>query len=465
MPFPVTTLRRVLRHAPSVIVATCVATAACTPSENASTSREGKPNILLIVTDDQREMRLLPLMPNTDRWFRSQGTTFTDAFATTPRCCPARVSFLTGLYAHNHGIYGEDVRASELAAVEPLMIQRRLHEAGYRTGLFGKFLNNWPNERNPANFDRWATTPLVRYSGAEWDVDGSIDVIGQNSTSFIGDLSIEFLEESESADQVPWFLHVGFMAPHPPSDVEPRYENVAVPPLRLTAAMTETDRRDKPPYVRNRPLSTLSEIRSRRGSQLRSLVAVDDQIGLLMDRLEALGELENTLAIFISDNGFQWGEHSLFGKSTPYLESVRVPLYLRWPGRIPQGVVDDRLVAGIDLAPTILSAADLDPIATPDGINLLDPEATRSRLVLEFKELPSYPVPSWRAFITRDLEYVEYMDEGGHVSFREYYSLRDDPQQLVNILRDGRPSNDPDVHRLSAILRRLAACAGTSCLQ
>ena len=463
MSSPVTTLRRVLRRASFLLLGSSLVASTCIAHDEPTASLAGKPNILLIVTDDQREMSLAPVMPRTDEWFRSQGTAFTRAFATTPRCCPARVSFLTGLYAHNHGIYGEDVRASELAAAQPSMIQRTLHEAGYRTGLFGKFLNNWPNERNPAYFDRWATTPRVRYSGAEWNVGGATRVVDRNSTTFIGDASLAFVDESESDDEVPWFLHVGFMAPHPPSDVEPRYEDVPVPPLHLSSAMAERDRRDKPPFVKDQPLRTVSEIRSVRVRQLRSLVAVDDQIDRLMVRLEGLGELENTVAVFISDNGFQWGEHSLFGKSLPYLESVRIPLYLRWPGHITPGAADDRLVAGIDLAPTLLAAAGLEPLGEPDGIDLLDPGASRPRLLLEFRRLPGDPVPTWSAFVTRSFEYVEYVDDTGSVSFREYYRLRTDPEQLVNVFRDARPGNDPDVVALSATLGRLRGCAGPTC--
>jgi arylsulfatase A-like enzyme len=446
-----------------LLVSLLIASSCIAPDDDPTASLVGKPNILLIVTDDQREMALAPVMPRTEEWFGSQGTAFTRAFATTPRCCPARVSFLTGLYAHNHGIFGEDVLASELAAVEPSMIQRRLHEAGYRTGLFGKYLNNWPNERDPANFDRWATTPLVEYSGAEWNVGGTTRVVEENSTTFIGDTSLAFVEEAEADDEAPWFLHVGFMAPHLPADVERRYEDAPVPPLRRSAAMRERDRRDKPPFVAERRLRTASQIRSKRDRQLRSLVAVDDQIDRLMTRLEALGELENTIAVLISDNGFQWGEHSLFGKSVPYLGSVRIPLYLRWPGHLTPGAVDDRLVGGIDLAPTLLAAAGLEPVVAPDGFDLLDAGASRSRLLLEFQELPRGPTPTWRGFVTRSLQYIEYLDQTGRVRFREFYRLRTDPEQLVNVLGDGRLGNDPDVVALSAVLRRLQGCAGETC--
>lgn len=401
------------------------------------------------------------MMPHTDEWF-ARGRRFVRAFATTPRCCPARVSFLTGLYAHNHGIHGEGVTPVSLAPLEPLMIQRILHDAGFRTGLFGKYLNNWPNDHDPSAFDRWATTPRVTYSGAVWNIDGVEQTVEQNSTTYIADRSIEFLQEAESSDDVPWFLHIGFMAPHAPSITEARYEKATVPPLRRSPAMRERDRGDKPPFVRKRPFRTVAEIQSVRVPQLRSLMAVDDQVDRIVRRLEELGESDDTLAVFISDNGLHWGEHGLFGKSTPYFPSVRVPLYLRWPGHVAPGV-DDRLVAGIDLAPTVLSAVGLEPAATPDGLDLLDPGADRSYLLLEFRGFPGYPMPTWSALVTTWIEYVEYVDDRGRVDFREFYRIRRDPQQLGNVLRDGDPTNDPDVMALSAILERLRTCAGEAC--
>jgi arylsulfatase A-like enzyme len=452
------------RHrAPLVLLSIGLVASACIPSDEGGRSSAERPNILLIVTDDQRAGRLSPMMPHTDAWFAARGTRFVNAFATTPRCCPARVSFLTGLYAHNHGIHGEGVTPASLESLEPLMIERILHDAGYRTGLFGKYLNNWPNDHDPDAFDRWATTPRVTYSGAVWNVDGREETVEQNSTPYIADRSIEFLQGAESSDDVPWFVHIGFMAPHPPSITEARYDDVAVPPLRRSPAMRERDRSDKPPFVRKRPFRTVAEIQSVRVPQLRSLAAVDDQIDRIVRRLEDLGESDDTLAVFISDNGLQWGEHALFGKSTPYLPSVRVPLYLRWPGHVAPGAEDDRLVGGIDLAPTLLSAAGLEPGGTPDGIDLLDPGADRSYLLLEFRGFRHYPLPTWSALVTTGVEYVEYVDDRGRVDFREFYRIRGDPQQLVNVLRDGDPTNDPDVGALSAILERLRTCAGEVC--
>lgn len=423
---------------------------------------ERRPNILLIVTDDQR-FDTLDMMPHTRRWFGLGGTRFSEAFATTPLCCPARASLFTGLYAHNHGVVSNEEEPQVLAASEPLMVQRMLQHSGYRTGLFGKYLNNWPNDRDPANFDQWATTPFVTFGGDPWNVNGSIRVVDQNSTSFIGDQALDFLTGEGAKEQAPWFLSVTFMAPHMPATVEERYNEIPLPPLQVTAAMTERDRSDKPPFVQDRALRSIEQIDIKRAKQLRSLAAVDDQVNRIMERLKRSGELNDTLSIFLSDNGYQWGEHGLLLKSTPYMPSIRIPLFLLWPGHILAGRVDDRLVAGIDLAPTILSAVGDGTAGAFDGMDLLDPDARRSRLLLEFWKLPDYFVPSWTGLLTDEDVYVEYTDHTGSVSFREYYRLGRDPQQLVNVLHDGNPTNDPDVTSLSKALHQLAACAGSSC--
>jgi arylsulfatase A-like enzyme len=110
------------------------------------------PNILIIVTDDQRA-GTLGVMPQTRRWFQQQGTTYTNAFATTPLCCPSRSSILTGRYAHNHGVL-KNFMGGRLD--HATTIERRLDQAGYTTGIAGKFLNSWKPEDDPPNFDRWA---------------------------------------------------------------------------------------------------------------------------------------------------------------------------------------------------------------------------------------------------------------------------------------------------------------------
>ena len=437
-------------------------TAANPPQFHDNTADEGaRPNILLIVTDDQRD-GTMSMMPDVERWFGAGGTRYENAFATTPVCCPARVSILTGLYAHNHGILTNREDPDVLATAEPLMVQRALRNAGYRTALFGKYLNNWPNDRDPANFDRWATTPFVAFGGEEWNVDGSVRKVTQNSTSFLGDLSLSFLRNSERDDARPWFLDLSFMAPHLPATVEPRYLDVVVPPLDPTPAMLEVDRSDKPGYVRRRHLRSLEDIQKRRVPALRSLVAVDDQVDRIMHALKEMGELQNTLAIFVSDNGYLWGEHGRSKKAAPYLPAIEVPLYVRWPGHVAAGGIDARLVGSLDIGPTMFAAAGVEPRSEFDGRDLLDRTSDRARLLLESWRISDEP--TWSAVLTKTWIYVEYVsDRTKEITFREYYRLRDDPYQLVNLLDDGGGANDPDVAHLAAVLERLRSCAGADC--
>ena len=159
--------------------------------------------------------------------------------------------------------------------------------------------------------------------------------------------------------------------------------------------------------------------------------------------MHLLGE-ENTLAFFMSDNGFMWGEHGHLFKRTPYESSVKVPLLMRWPGQVEKGAVDRRLVANIDVAPTILEAAGIEPMPERpmDGRSLLGTEE-RERLVLEYWAEGGRNIPTWFSTRTKDFQYIRYEDRFGDVLFREYYDLARDPWQRRNLLGDGDPTNDP----------------------
>jgi arylsulfatase A-like enzyme len=192
-------------------------------------------------------------------------------------------------------------------------------------------------------------------------------------------------------------------------------------------------------------------------------VAVDDQIDRMLRRLDALGELDHTMVILASDNGVFWGEHGLFQKSAPYLEAVHVPLMLRWPGHVATGMVDDRLVGLLDIAPTILAAAQVPSPIEPDGMNLLDRTRGRERLLLEFRRVEGDYVPTWDAIVTRKWIFVEYRGIHTNTITREYYDLTGDPGQLVNLFKDGNAANDPDGRTLHADLRTMMHCMGVTC--
>jgi arylsulfatase A-like enzyme len=199
------------------------------------------------------------------------------------------------------------------------------------------------------------------------------------------------------------------------------------------------------------------------------LMSVDDMVGSVLTTMRRLGETRRTLAIFTSDQGFTWGEHGIRGdgprnpagqKRVPYTQSIQIPFFLRWPGHVPGGRQAARITGTVDIAPTVLDAAGIEPdLSKPplDGHSLLSDER-RARIVLEFWR--ENWVPSWASLRTPRFQYIEYYRNGRRF-FREYYDLRRDPWQLRNLFRDGNPAN-PDVAAIAARLKHDRRCTGTT---
>jgi arylsulfatase A-like enzyme len=252
--------------------------------------------------------------------------------------------------------------------------------------------------------------------------------------------------------------------------------------------MRERDLSDKQEWVADPDGSfvhpTVPTITGNRAQQLRTLRSVDDMVAQVFGEMRRLGQSNDTLAVFLSDNGFLWGEHGLAGnraeaelgpigvtgKRYPYLPSVRVPFAMRWPGHIPEGVRADGYASTVDLAPTILQAAGLRTPADPpmDGRSLLLPgntglRAGPSSVYLEYFDDPLYPaIPSWSSILAGEAQYVRWFDARGRTIAREYYDLTSDPFELDNLLGDPDPANDPDTTALDARIDRDRACAGTT---
>lgn len=448
-----------LRHAR---IAASLALLALIPiTRSAPAAGQGsQPNILVIVTDDQRAMDTLEHMPRTLAWFAQGGTSFTEAFATTPLCCPSRAAIMTGRLNHNNNVRtnGDQAQLDHTSTV-----QRYLSQAGYRTGMAGKFLNLWPVEQNPPHFDRWA---LLRpensgYYNGRFNIDGNVQTVAQYSTDKIRDYALEVLNAWESDDAQPWYLYLTPYAPHDPADPEARHASATFPLWPGNPAVFEADKSDKPPSVKG-ARRTYEEALATRDLQLKTLLAVDEMVDAVLQELEARGE-QNTLAFFVSDNGFFWSEHGLRGKDRPYTEAIKIPFLMRWPGQVEAGATHASPVANIDLTPTILDAAGIVPDAAYplDGRSLLRP-GVRQKMLTE-----SWPPESrgpWASTRTPKYQYMEYYDrETGAVRFREYYDMVIDPFQLTNLFADGNPRNDPWAPALARELEALKTCAGEVC--
>src|SRR3990170_1776306 len=233
------------------IAAALVVLLACTPSDELAEppdprgTPDPRPNVLLIVTDDQRP-DTLDVMPATRKWFAEEGTTFPNAFATTPLCCPSRASIFTGMYAHNHGVL-KNRDSHDLRSRTTLQYYFR-QETDYATGLVGKYLNSWSVEEDTPHFDRWASYS-GRYYGKPFNVNGKITETNAYSTYFMADKAVRFLERFDRIEERPWFLYVATVAPHPPFTISPQYRGARLPDWERNPAITERALGDKPATV------------------------------------------------------------------------------------------------------------------------------------------------------------------------------------------------------------------------
>jgi arylsulfatase A-like enzyme len=452
---------RAMRFAVAIGVALSSLTLPPGPSDDAE-AQVSRPNVLIIITDDQRIESMGP-MRRTRRWFQRGGTEFTNAYVTTPLCCPSRASIFTGRYAHNHGVVtNADARELEQRST----LQRYLSADGYRTGIVGKYLNSWTGP--PPFFDLWHTFENVsKYVNAPFNSNGIVHRVRRYSTDYISNRANGMLRAFEATDATPWFMVVGTWAPHTPAQAEKRYRKSKVGPWAGTPAVFETDRTDKPAYVQVKSAG-FNGGRKLRARQLRTLRSVDDMVDRLFTTMTSLGEADDTLAFFLSDNGILWAEHGLKSKSVPYSSSIKVPFFVRWPGRVGQRVEDARIAANIDIVPTVLDAAGIEPEPDYpiDGRSLLS-APSRERLLIEFRGGNNLvEAPTWASTVSPEYQYVEYYDDAtGAVTFREYYDLVNDPFQLENLLADVDPSNDPPFDeqvRLALELDRQRRCAGTT---
>ncbi len=423
-------------------------------SSGASARTGRRPNILIILTDDQAAPTM-STMPKTLRWFKRGGRTYRNFFVTTPFCCPSRASLFTGQYAHNHGVQ-KNWAGGRL--VQRTTMQYYLQRNRYKTAMVGKYLSG-DLPRDPPFFDKWATFQKPGYYNTRFNVNGRMRDVHGYSTTYLSAKARGIISGFERRDRRPWFLLVSTFAPHFPFAAEGKYADLQIPRWEGTPAQFEGSRRDKPPWVR-RANTSFEDGQRIRQRQLRTLKSVDDLVGGMKRRLGRLNERSRTLAFFLSDNGYMWAEHGLRAKEHPYTGSVRTPLFVTWPGHVAPGSVSSRMVGNIDVAPTVLRAAGpLNPAHPIDGRPLFSP-GTRERLLLE-----NWPddFPEWASLRSKRYQFVEYYRRTGGVKFREYYKLRKDPWQLTNVLRDGDPDNSPKVGRLSRRLRRARQCVGSGC--
>jgi N-acetylglucosamine-6-sulfatase len=441
-----------------------------------------RPNVLVVMTDDQtlEQMRVL-------REVRSQigdrGATFANSFVNFPLCCPSRATFFTGQYARNHRVL-ENV--GPLGGFDRLRSENTLavwlEEAGYHTGVAGKYLNEYGRQDPtlvPPGFSEWyaaLTGSIDDVYDYKLNENGTVVQYGDESSDFKQDVitakANAFLARNAPAPD-PFFLFVGYTAPHgagpepnpqPPGDCDgeapkpaPRHAaafEFALPPR--PPSYNEAEVADKPADIRAMPpfdSETEAKINRNYRCALESLLSVNEGVELLLRTLRRNGELRNTVVMFTSDNGFFFGEHRIKGgKRRFYEESSRVPLMIRGPG-IPAGTVVRELVVNADLAPTIVELTGIEAGLRMDGMSLMPLIAEPNRWIGRELLIES---DGYRAIRTRRYIYAEH-DDGG----REMYDLDADPFQLSSV--HGRPGYARERRELVPRLRRLRRCQAARC--
>ena len=431
-----------------------VATGAGDVPSRAQVVVDERPNVVIVVTDDQR-VGTMAIMRHAHRWLETGGVTFTHAYATNPLCCPSRASIFSGQYSHNNGVEtNSDARNLDTTTT----LQARLKQAGYATGFAGKYLNSWPVNEPPPFFDRWAMRRAgTTFFEADWNIQGRVVHKKVYDSVMVQRHALRMMDRFERNDEQPWFLYLAPIAPHIPASPQPKYADARVPPWQNTPAMHEDDISDKPQFIQESPVRIGAGVKRLILKQNRSLLSVDVMLHQVMARLGELGERRDTLVIFLSDNGYLWRDHGLTGKTLPYIPSIQIPFLMRWPGRLSPGTVDERIVANIDVAPTVLDAAGVEIVNEMDGRSLLDPAWDRDRLLLEGRH-PRNPL--WDALLTDAYEYIEWRDPDGPGIAVEYYDLIADPWQLRNLFGDQDASNDPSIGPLMLQLEQDRGCKG-----
>jgi N-acetylglucosamine-6-sulfatase len=450
-----------------------------------------KPNIVFILTDDMRKDDL-KYMPKTRSLLQERGMSFQNAFVSNPICCPSRATIMRGQYAHNDGVWNnENVpgpsssgwHAYHTKGRERDDLATRLHAAGYRTGLFGKYLNGYKGTLNgaryvPQGWDRWFATWGEGYYGYNASDDGTRRHFGTSPSDYETDVlsrkTDAFIDYSASLGR-PFFAYVAPKAPHKAKGVgmavpAPRYRHAydGLKAPRLPS-FNEKDVSDKPPWIRSFPRLSASKIASIDKAHERraeSLQAVDDLVEGVVNELRGTGQLTNTYLFFTSDNGWHEGEHRIPGeKMRPYEEDLRMPLLVRGPG-VASGSTTYKLALNTDYLPTFTSLAGARRPSYVDGRSLR-PVLKRSASVWRHAILLESPpntvfVPNYPAYrgirtvntgTTTKSKYVEYA--GGR---KELHRLKKDPYERTNRYHAARAPS-----ALATRLRALKTCAADAC--
>jgi N-acetylglucosamine-6-sulfatase len=413
-------------------------------------------NVVFILSDDHRYDAMgfighpLARTPNMDAMAKA-GVHLKNAFVTTSLCSPSRASILTGLYTFRHRVIDNQRPVPK----GTLFFPQYLQEAGYATGFVGKWHMGHASDEPRPGFDYWVSFKgqgnyyppgpnyTINVNGERVPQDGYI-------TSLLSRYAVEFLEQQKDREK-PFFLYLSHKAVHGPFTPEPKYAGTLseVPFTLPASAQKLTDNKlNRPRWLLDQrnswhgmdfPLHSGSTAEALLRSYCEALRSVDDSIGTVIEQLKKMGIHDDTLVIYMGDNGYMFGEHGLIDKRVAYETSSRVPMVMQCPELFNGGTVVDEVVANIDVAPTVMEAMGIEKPPHMDGKSFLP--------LAQGEEIP------WRDYFF----YVYYWEQnypqtpthfalrGNHYKYITYYGVWDtdelfdiqaDPEEQNNLIHD-----------------------------
>jgi arylsulfatase A-like enzyme len=452
------------------------------PTTQTLTSQSA-PNIVFILTDDQPSYALgiagdpIIRTPNIDALGRSGGMFFKNAYVATPLCAPSRSSLLTGKMSHSHGV----LYNSLLLPSAQLTLPEVLKSNGYDTALIGKCHLGTPSGMG---FDYQIETPAWPSwaYGASYPVirNGRSELQTQYHTNFLTDEAIKYIGDkisTQSTTHKPFFLWLAYNAPHQLNNPPPTPNRYTVSQFGQPTSITDNLTTKPPQQSLQSPHQILNltsvpitgtigwpQVQAAKEAAWEEISIIDDSVGRIKQKLAELGISDNTIIVYLSDNGLFYGEHQLFQKASYfYEEQVKTPLIINYPRIISSPGIKNTYVSTIDLAPTLLSMVGLTPPSDMQGKSMLpflrnQSTSHRTSAFFEFTSVDGsqekyYPMRGLAMdgfklvhhIITNDTKTgaitgATYTPDGKDY---ELYNLNTDPKEMVNLARRNGPTDSP----------------------
>jgi len=438
----------------------CGAVCPAASAQEEAPAAPGVRNVVFILSDDHRFdfmgfMEQAPAWletPNLDR-LAAEGAHVRNAFVSTSLCSPSRASILTGQYMHHHRVVDNQRPVPEGTTFFPSHLQ----DAGVQTAFVGKWHMGHDDDAPRPGFDHWVSfIGQGKYFDPELNINGERSQFEGYNADILAQQAIAWMSEERDEDE-PFFLYLSFKAVHYPFQPAERhagrYHGQPIP-YPDTMANTERNYRTAPRWVRERRFSIHGIDHMQTGAfdhdpvpdfddlywdYCEAVHSLDENVGRVLDYLDAAGLAEDTMVVYMGDNGFHLGEHGFYDKRDAYETSIRVPMLVRAPGLIEPGMAVDAMVQNIDIAPTILHAMGVYPEGDHgfDGLSFLgllrgEDVAWRDHILYEYHWEWNFPAtPTLFAIRTDRYKYIYHH---GTWDLDAFYDLQEDPVERHNLI-------------------------------